>query len=127
MSLPLFEHMRRMYPHGQQTAWKMYHAGGWVAHHNTDLWGDTAPQDTYVPATYWVMGAAWLCTHIWEHYLYTLDGDFLAEYYDLMRESCGSFWDVLVQDDKGPAGDYPHLLSGKHLLLPAKRTSCPSV
>ena len=99
--LPLFEHMRRMYPHGQQTAWKMYHAGGWVAHHNTDLWGDTAPQDTYVPATYWVMGAAWLCTHIWEHYLYTLDGDFLAEYYDLMRESCRFFLDVLVQDDKG--------------------------
>ncbi len=99
--LPLFEHMRRMYPHGQQTAWKMYHAGGWVAHHNTDLWGDTAPQDTYVPATYWVMGAAWLCTHIWEHYLYTLDGDFLAEYYELMRESCRFFLDVLVQDDKG--------------------------
>ena len=66
-----------MQTHGAQVAMGMYGANGWVAHHNTDLWGDCAPQDTYCPATYWPMGAAWLCLHIAEHYRYTLDADFL--------------------------------------------------
>lgn len=99
--LPLFAHLERMYPNGRETAQKMYHSGGWVAHHNTDIWGDTAPQDTYLPATYWVMSAAWLCTHIWEHYLYTLDKDFLRKYYYLMEEACRFFLDYLIEDEKG--------------------------
>ena len=57
---PLFTHMLRMLENGKQTANKMYDCRGFVAHHNTDLWGDTAPQDIYIPATYWVMGGAWL-------------------------------------------------------------------
>lgn len=44
-----------MLPNGQQTAKEMYGCRGFVAHHNTDLWGDTAPQDIYIPATFWVM------------------------------------------------------------------------
>lgn len=56
MHLPLFDHLWRMLPHGRQVAREMYGASGWVAHHNTDLWGDCVPQDTYPPATYWVMG-----------------------------------------------------------------------
>jgi alpha-L-fucosidase 2 len=74
--LSLFEHIKRMYENGRHTAGAMYGARGFVAHHNTDIWGDTAPQDTWIPATYWVMGAAWLCLHIWEHYQYTLDKNF---------------------------------------------------
>ena len=65
---PLFTHMLRMLENGKQTANKMYDCRGFVAHHNTDLWGDTAPQDIYIPATYWVMGGAWLATHIWNYY-----------------------------------------------------------
>lgn len=94
--LPLFEHLSRMLPHGRQVARQMYGARGFTAHHNTDLWGDCAPQDTYLPATYWPMGAAWLCLHIAEHYRFTRDLDFLKAYYPLMTEAALFFEDTLV-------------------------------
>ena len=56
-----------------------YGCRGFVAHHNTDMWGDCAVQDQWVPGSYWVMGAAWLCTHQWTHYLYTKDIEFLKK------------------------------------------------
>jgi alpha-L-fucosidase 2 len=99
--LPLFEHIKRMYENGRYTADKMYGARGFVAHHNTDIWGDTAPQDTWIPATYWVMGAAWLCLHIWEHYQYTLDKNFLQEYFYLLRDSALFFVDYLAENERG--------------------------
>ena len=97
--LPLFEHMLRMLPNGQQTAREMYGCRGFVAHHNTDLWGDTAPQDIYIPATFWVMGGAWLCTHIWRHYTYTDDRKFLEKMYPLLKESVQFFMDFLVEKE----------------------------
>lgn len=94
--LPLFEHIERMLPHGRQVARDMYGARGFVAHHNTDIWGDCAPQDAYLPATYWPMGAAWLCLHIAEHYRYTRDAAFLRKYYPIMREAALFFEDTLI-------------------------------
>ncbi len=97
--LPLFEHILRMLPNGQRTAKEMYGCSGFVAHHNTDLWGDTSPQDIYIPATFWVMGAAWLCTHIWTHYLYTNNLAFLKKYYPALKESVRFFLDFLIEAD----------------------------
>lgn len=97
--LPLFEHLLRMVPNGRQTAREMYDCSGFVAHHNTDLWGDTAPQDIYIPATYWVMGGAWLCTHIWNHFLYTKDEAFLQKMYPTMKEAVAFFFDFLIEVD----------------------------
>lgn len=96
---PLFEHILRMLPNGLKTAKKMYGCEGFVAHHNTDMWGDTAPQDIYIPATFWVMGAAWLCTHIWNHYLYTNDIEFLKKMYPALKESVRFFLDFLIEVD----------------------------
>ncbi len=96
MHLPLFDHLHRMQPNGQAVARRMYGASGWVAHHNTDVWGDCAPQDAYMPATYWPMGAAWLCLHIMEHYRYSLDKDFLAAHYDLMADAARFFEETAV-------------------------------
>ncbi len=96
---PLFDHMLRMLDNGRETAQKMYGCRGFVAHHNTDLWGDTAPQDIYIPATFWVMGGAWLCTHIWNHYLYTQDMAFLTKMYPLLKESVLFFMDFLIEVD----------------------------
>lgn len=101
MHLPLFEHLKRMKPHGERVASEMYGASGWVAHHNTDLWGDCAPQDTYLPATYWAMGAAWLCLHIAEHYRFTLDIAFLQEHYDLMADAARFFLDTCEKTADG--------------------------
>ncbi|MFW6269929.1 MAG: glycosyl hydrolase family 95 catalytic domain-containing protein, partial [Bacillota bacterium] len=76
---PLFDLIEKMRKKGKRTAAVMYEADGFCAHHNTDIWGDTAPQGTYIPASYWPMGAAWLCTHLWEHYAFTQDEGFLKK------------------------------------------------
>lgn len=62
-----------MHASGLETAKTMYNASGAVAHHNTDCWADTAPQDNYISSTYWNGGIAWLATHLWEHYMFTGD------------------------------------------------------
>lgn len=98
---PLFDHIRRMVDNGKHVAEKMYGARGWMAHHNTDLWGDCAPQDTWPSSTYWQMGAAWLCLHIFEHYRYTGDKEFLSEYLPIIKEAALFFEDTLVENDKG--------------------------
>src|SRR5699024_4045616 len=99
--LPFFDLLERMYPRGQEVAQKMYGARGFVAHHNTDLWGDCAPQDSCISSTYWMMGAAWMCTHIWERYEYTLDKEFLREHFHLLRDACLFFVDTLIRDANG--------------------------
>lgn len=94
---PLFDLIKRMVPNGQQTAKEMYGCRGFVAHHNTDIWGDTAPQDLWIPGTFWVMGAAWLCTHLWMHYEYTMDEAFLKEYFPIMRKAAAFFLDFCIE------------------------------
>ncbi|WMJ86583.1 glycoside hydrolase family 95 protein [Anaerocolumna sp. MB42-C2] len=99
--LPLFELIRRMLPFGQKVAKDMYGLSGFVAHHNTDLFGDCAPQDTVMPSTLWPMGAAWLCIHIWNHYEYTLDLNFLKENMDLIKEASLFMADYLFENHQG--------------------------
>lgn len=98
---PLFDLIERMRPNGRETARRMYGCGGFVAHHNTDLWGDTAPQDIWIPSTFWTMGAAWLCLHLWEHYNYTCDRSFLSGVYETMKEAAVFFLDYLTETPDG--------------------------
>ena len=99
--VPLFDHLRRMKPRGEAVAWEMYGIKkGWAAHHNTDLWGDCAPQDTYPPATYWPMGAAWLCLHIAEHWRFTGDHAFLEEYFPFL-EGAAEFLAEYLKEENG--------------------------
>ncbi|NCB93539.1 MAG: glycoside hydrolase family 95 protein [Clostridia bacterium] len=95
---PLFDLLERMVENGRRTAAQMYGCRGFVAHHNTDVWADTAPQDLAVPATYWVMGGAWLATHIWKHYRYTMDKDFLQRMFPVLKECVQFFMDFLIED-----------------------------
>ena len=97
--LPFFELLERCYERGREAACEMYGCRGYVLHHNTDIWGDAAPQDAWIPATYWVLGAAWMATHIIEHYEYTMDKAFLKRYYYLMHEAALFFVDYLVPDE----------------------------
>lgn len=99
--MPLFDHIERMRPNGRETAKTMYNCRGFVCHHNTDIWGDTAPQDLWMPATIWTLGGAWLCLHIYEHYLYTLDKDFLSQKYETLKECAEFFVDFLIEDKQG--------------------------
>lgn len=92
---PLFDLLELMRKDGTQTATKMYNASGWVTHHNTDLWGDTAPVDRWLPATYWTLSSGWLVTHILEHYWYTGDRAFLTSKLDIVSEAIAFYLDIL--------------------------------
>ncbi|MBQ8305141.1 MAG: glycoside hydrolase family 95 protein [Blautia sp.] len=95
---PFFDHLERMAETGRRTAREMYGCRGFVCHHNTDVWGDSAPQDQAKFATYWVMGGAWMCTHIWSHYLHTQDQAFLARMYPVLRDAVRFFIDFMIED-----------------------------
>ncbi|OMD39019.1 glycoside hydrolase family 95 protein [Paenibacillus odorifer] len=98
---PLFDLIERMREPGRVTARVMYGCRGFTAHHNTDIWADTAPQDTYLPASFWALGAAWLCLHLWEHYRFNQDRYFLAQAYDTMKEAAQFLLDYLIEDAEG--------------------------
>ncbi len=100
--LPLFDLLERVCENGRVTAKEMYGVNkGYTAHHNTDIWGDTAPQDIWIPATIWPMGGAWLALHVFTHYEYTLDKDFLMEKYHLLKEAAEFFTEYLTTDSEG--------------------------
>jgi alpha-L-fucosidase 2 len=115
---PLFDHLRAMLPQGRAAARRMYDCAGFVCHHNTDLWGDCCPVDRNLTASYWPTGGAWLCLHIWEHYLYTLDGDFLAAHYDLLRESARFLLEFLIENGQGELVTCPTVSPENTYLLP---------
>lgn len=119
---PLFDLIEKMRPNGRETAKKMYGCGGFVAHHNTDLWGDTAPQDIWISSTIWPMGAAWLCLHLWEHYCYTLDQTFLLKAYETMKESAVFFLDYLIETSDGTLVTSPSVSPENKYRLPSGET-----
>ena len=93
---PLFRLIRECYEQGKETARDMYGAEGWVLHHNTDQWRITGPVDR-AQTGLWQMGAAWLCRHLWEHYLYTRDIVFLRQYFPIMLDAARFFTQTLVK------------------------------
>ncbi|MEK0313259.1 glycoside hydrolase family 95 protein [Cohnella sp. 56] len=99
--LPLFELIERMREPGRRTAEVMYGCRGFTAHHNTDIWADTAPQDGWPPSTFWPLGAAWLCLHLWEHYAFGGDEAFLAQAYPTMKEAAQFVLDYLIEGEDG--------------------------
>lgn len=97
---PLFTYIGLLAKYGSVTARKMYGCGGWVAHTINNVWGDTAPGS----ACSWAMNVtagAWMATHLWTHYEYTLDKDYLREVgYPLLKETAQFFVDYMVEDPK---------------------------
>jgi len=94
---PLFSMIKDLSETGAITAKTMYGCDGWVAHHNTDLWRIAGPVD----AADWGMfpnGGAWLATHLWQHYLYTLDKDFLAQWYPVLKGAADFYLDYMQED-----------------------------
>ena len=89
MHQSLFSFMQELQGSGEQTARAYYGVEqGWCLAHNTDIWAMTCPvgMNTGDPSwANWNMGGAWLSTHIWEHYAFSLDRDFLSRYYPVLR------------------------------------------
>lgn len=91
---PLFSMIRDLSDTGAQTAQTMYGCRGWMAHHNTDIWRIAGPVD----GAYWGMypnGGAWLATHLWEHYQYSMNRTFLEEWYPVIKGAAMFYLDYM--------------------------------
>ena len=94
---PLFALIASLQEPGAKTAKDYYNARGWVAHVITNPWGFTSPGES----ASWgasTCGSAWLCQHLWDHYLFTHDTNFLAWAYPIMRGSAQFFSDMLIEE-----------------------------
>ena len=96
---PLLRMVSELVENGSRTAQVHYGARGWVCHHNTDLWRQTAPIDGPLWG-FWPTGGAWLCTHLWQHYRFTGDKNFLSRAYPVMKGAAEFFLDTLVPEPR---------------------------
>ncbi len=122
---PLFSMIRDLSETGKVTAKQMYDCGGWMAHHNTDIWRIAGPIDGAAWGMY-PNGGAWLATHLWQHYLYTGDKKFLKEWYPIIKGTADFYIDYLtkhpkygwlvlapsVSPEQGPAGKRSNITAG---------------
>ncbi|GMQ01020.1 hypothetical protein CsSME_00047823 [Camellia sinensis var. sinensis] len=88
---PLFDHISFLSINGTKTAQVNYEASGWVVHHVSDIWAKSSPLQGMTVWALWPMGGAWLCTHLWEHYAFTMDKVFLENKAYPLLEGCTSF------------------------------------
>jgi alpha-L-fucosidase 2 len=97
LAQPLFAFIGSLQKPGAETARKYYGARGWVAHVITNPWGFTSPgEGADWGAT--TTGSAWLCTHMWDHYLFTGDTRFLADAYPVLKGSAQFYADMLIEE-----------------------------
>ena len=106
MHKPLLNFLNGLSVTGARTAKEFYNSRGWVANHNSEIWATSNPvgdvgQGDPVWAN-WPMGAAWLCQHLWEHYAFTGNKEFLKDTaYPLMKGAAEFMLDFLIDDGKG--------------------------
>jgi alpha-L-fucosidase 2 len=96
MNEPLVRMLKELSETGKQTAKEMYGAGGWVLHHNTDIWRINGPIDGSFWGM-WPMGGAWLCQHLWQKYEFSGDRRYLESVYPVMKSASEFFLDFLVK------------------------------
>jgi alpha-L-fucosidase 2 len=96
---PLHDLIASLVEPGRKTARAYYNSRGWIAHVFTTPWGFTSPGESASwGAT--VSGSAWLCQHLWEHYAFTGDKEFLRRVYPILKESCLFYLDNLIEEPK---------------------------
>ncbi|MCK4959667.1 MAG: glycoside hydrolase family 95 protein [Planctomycetes bacterium] len=97
---PFFDLLDNLRPRGRITAKETYGCRGFVAHHATDAWYFTAAIGK-PPYGMWPMAPAWSCQHLWEHYLFGMNREYLAKHsYPIMKEAAEFFLDYLVEHPK---------------------------
>lgn len=97
---PLLTLIKEVSQAGRVTAREMYGCRGWTLHHNTDIWRSTGSVD-YASCSIWPTCNAWLCSHLWEHYLFTGDRQYLSQTaFPIMAEACRFYMDFLYTDEK---------------------------
>ena len=99
---PLFSLIEELSVSGEDTAKEFYNAGGFVVHHNADIWGHSVPVHGGVCWAYWPGGSGWLCRHLFEYYEYTLNSDFLKNTaLPIMKKAARFYLDILTEDENG--------------------------
>lgn len=98
---PMFDMVREASVDGAKTAKNLYNSRGWVAHHNLDIWRTTWMVGGTGLYSLFQVGGAWLCQHLWEHYLFTQDEAFLKRNYDLLKSASLFYLDNLQTDKEG--------------------------
>lgn len=99
---PLFRMIEDLSQSGQEVAKVHYGANGWTTHHNSDLWRLAVPTQGDASWAFWPLGGIWLCAHLWEHYEYHRDLDFLRESaYPILKGAAQFALDWLVEDRQG--------------------------
>lgn len=102
MHLPLIDLIKDVSVTGEKTAKEIYHARGFTSHHNIDIWRMSTPVQGDSQWSFWPMSSGWLCHHLFEHYEYTLDNDFLKDVaYPIMKKAAMFYLDMLVPDKNG--------------------------
>lgn len=120
----LFDLIERMVENGRKTAKEIYNCRGWVAHHNTNLWAETSVEGILDSSPVWPLGGAWLSLHLWEHYAFGLDKDFLKKAYPIMKEAAEFFLDYMVEDENGNLVCGPSLSPENTYVLPNGNLGC---
>jgi alpha-L-fucosidase 2 len=121
---PLFDMLRGLSENGRKTAAINYGASGWVSHHNIDLWRQSAPvgMGTQFASPTWAnfcMSGPWLCQHLWEHYLFTGDLEFLrATAYPIMKGSAEFLLDWIIDDGHGHPTTCPSFSTENSFVAP---------
>lgn len=101
-NLPLIEMIKELSEAGEKTAQAHYKARGFCVHHNVDLWRLTTPVSGSASWLFWPLGGGWLCDHIFKHYKYTNDKQFLMKVgYPIMKKSAMFLLDMLIEDKDG--------------------------
>jgi len=125
---PLIQFITELAQTGAKTAATNYGVRGWVAHHNSDLWRQSAPVGNYGHGdpvwANWTMGGAWLCQHLWEHYAFGRDIDYLSKTaYPVMRSAAEFCLDWLVEDLQGYLVTAPSVSPELHFITPQDETA----
>lgn len=121
---PLFDMLQGLSENGRKTAAINYGAPGWVSHHNIDLWRQSGPvgMGTDFASPTWAnfcMSGPWLCAHLWEHYLFTGDQEFLQKTaYPIMRGSADFLVAWIIEDPKGQLTTCPSFSTENSFLAP---------
>lgn len=130
---PLFDMMKELIENGKKTAKIHYECRGWVSHHNVDIWRQSSPvgekeAGNYSPTyAFWPMSSGWLCRHLWEHYCFTLDIDFLKDKaYPIMKEAALFYCDWLINDKNGELTTCPSTSPENSFITKTGRTCAVS-
>lgn len=124
---PLFEFIKEISQTGSETAKRRYGCKGWTANHNIDLWRQTAPAGGSAEWAYWPMAGAWLSSHIWEHYAYTKNIDFLKQMYPYMKGAAEFLLDWLIEDNEGNLVTCPSISPENNFITDDGKKCCVSM